>query len=162
MTLAARARARFTGRGNPAMELPIACPQILTPRPFNLWVPSADNQWCPLYEPIPIVANTTASGAVAVIRATGNARVTLAYMLFKARALASNAAASVASGGYNNTSGTTVHNTIDLSGTTDMFLLQLGVIANLSGGATPGYIQGVVYPSVSRCMQVLPGSRITV
>ena len=94
---------------------------------------------------------------ITVTRVTGNARAVPAFAPITATENNWDTP-TAATGGYTSTQ-TSTHNTTDLTTITDKYMGQIGVIANLSTGSTPGTVSGYIDVTLSACM-VLIGQRL--
>ena len=131
----------------------MACPRALFRMPFDIQVTSTADILRLLGREITIVGADAFDFALTVSRQTGLARVVPVAATMVARPDRVDTILT-ANGGYATVQGTT-HHVVDLSTTTGHFLAQIGVVANLSSGTTPGYVTGYVDAYISQCMTMI-------
>jgi hypothetical protein len=146
----------------------MACPRVVGTFPFSIPVFAGGDMYLPLSPFTGITGGGEYSFATTVTRVTGNATVIPAVQMAAAVESAPGAWA-VAVSNTSNAVGT-VHTAYSLASVTDRYLARTGVMAKLSGGSTPGFIEGFVSVVLSTCatsagqrrFEVPPGVSATV
>lgn len=138
----------------------MGCPRLVVDVPFRIWVASAADVWESLGGVVGIAGATAFDYRLTVSRITGNVRAIPAAQLIEARDDVPGSP-TAAGATYATAVGSTHHST-DLTAATDRYLARVGVLANLSGGTTAGYVEGRLAVYVAQCHTVIGQRRIEI